>query len=185
VITVASDVVFFECFSADESSYGCLTVNRDTAFGPSAETRLGTTNVDYSWDLFDHFQSLHMLDREPPDHTRLKALVMKAFTPQRVESLRGKIEQIVNRLLDKVEPAGRMDIHHDLAEPLPVTVIAELLGVPEEHRHKLRPWSGDIVKLYELGYSEEQVHRASNAVVEFSNFLRGLIDERRSPQRTI
>jgi hypothetical protein len=58
VITVADDVVFFECFSADESSYGCLTVNRDSGFGKSAETRLGTTNVDYSWDLFDHFQSL-------------------------------------------------------------------------------------------------------------------------------
>ena len=58
VITVADDVVFFECFSADESSYGCLTANRDSLFGPSAETRLGTTNVDYSWDLFEHFQSL-------------------------------------------------------------------------------------------------------------------------------
>jgi hypothetical protein len=58
VITVAEDVVFFECFSADESSYGCLTVNRDSAFGKSTETRFGTTNVDYSWDLFHHFQSL-------------------------------------------------------------------------------------------------------------------------------
>lgn len=58
VITVADDVVFFECFSADESSYGCLTVNRESGFGKSAETRLGTTNVDYSWDLFHHFQSL-------------------------------------------------------------------------------------------------------------------------------
>lgn len=58
VITVADDVVFFECFSADESSYGCLTVNRESAFGKSAETKLGTTNVDYSWDLFNHFQSL-------------------------------------------------------------------------------------------------------------------------------
>jgi hypothetical protein len=58
VITVADDVVFFECFSADESSYGCLTVNRESAFGKSEETRLGTTNVDYSWDLFNHFQSL-------------------------------------------------------------------------------------------------------------------------------
>jgi len=58
VITVAEDVVFFECFSADESSYGCLTVNRESAFGKSNETRFGTTNVDYSWDLFNHFQAL-------------------------------------------------------------------------------------------------------------------------------
>ncbi len=58
VITVADEVVFFECFSADESSYGCLTVNRESGFGRSSETRLGTTNVDYSWELFDHFQAL-------------------------------------------------------------------------------------------------------------------------------
>lgn len=58
VITVADDVVFFECFSADESSYGCLTVQREDGFGPSPELRLGTTNVDYSWDLYHHFQGL-------------------------------------------------------------------------------------------------------------------------------
>lgn len=57
VITIADDVAFFECFSADESSYGCLTVSRN-AFGPSSDVRLGTTNVDYSWDLYHHFQSL-------------------------------------------------------------------------------------------------------------------------------
>ena len=58
VITVAEDVAFFECFSADESSYGCLTVDRQDGFGPAADERLGTTNVDYSWDLFNQFQSL-------------------------------------------------------------------------------------------------------------------------------
>jgi hypothetical protein len=58
VITVADDVVFFECFSADESSYGCLTVKREEAFGPATRFQRGTTNVDYSWDLYDHFQAL-------------------------------------------------------------------------------------------------------------------------------
>ncbi len=58
VITVDDEVVFFECFSADESSYGCLTVDRKDGFGPSENLQLGTTNVDYSWDLYDHFQSL-------------------------------------------------------------------------------------------------------------------------------
>ena len=58
VITVADDVLFFECFSADESSYGCLTVERAEGFGPSERTQFGTTNVDYSWDLYNHFQSL-------------------------------------------------------------------------------------------------------------------------------
>lgn len=58
VITVADDVVFFECFSVDQSSYGCLTVDRGDGFGESGQTQLGTTNVDYSWDLYDSFQSL-------------------------------------------------------------------------------------------------------------------------------
>lgn len=58
VITVAPDVVFFECFSADESSYGCLSVSREDGFGESGHTRLGTTNVDYSWDLYNQFQAL-------------------------------------------------------------------------------------------------------------------------------
>ena len=58
VVTVSEDVVFFECFSADESSYGCLTVNRDGGFGPSPALQFGTTNVDYSWDLYRHFQAL-------------------------------------------------------------------------------------------------------------------------------
>ena len=58
VITIADDVAFFECFSADESSYGCLTVNRDESFGSSSSIQLGTTNVDYSWDLYNHFQAL-------------------------------------------------------------------------------------------------------------------------------
>jgi hypothetical protein len=58
ILTVADDAVLFECFSADESSYGCLTVNRDDGFGSSPQLRLGTTNVDYSWDLYDHLQSL-------------------------------------------------------------------------------------------------------------------------------
>ncbi len=58
VITVADDVVFFECFSADESSYGCLTVDRGGGFGHSESLKFGTTNVDYSWDLYTHFQSL-------------------------------------------------------------------------------------------------------------------------------
>ena len=128
---------------------------------------------------FDDFQALHMLDREPPDHTRLRSLVQRAFTQSRVENLRSRIEGIVNGMLDKLEARASFDVHADLAEPLPVLVIAELLGVPEEFRAKLRPWSADIVKLYELGYSETQMDAASNAVLEFSQMLRELVEARR------
>ena len=126
---------------------------------------------------FDDFQALHMLDREPPDHTRLRSLVQKAFTVSRVENLRERIEGIVAGLLK--DAGSSFDVHHVLAEPLPVQVIAELLGVPQEFRAKLRPWSAAIVKLYELGYSELEMDAASNAVLEFSQMLRGLVEQRR------
>ncbi len=128
---------------------------------------------------FDDFQTLHMLDREPPDHTRLRSLVQRAFTQSRVEGLRSRIEGIVSGMLDKTADRGSFDVHADLAEPLPVLVIAELLGVPEAFRTKLRPWSASIVKLYELGYSELEMDAASNAVLEFSQMLRELVEARR------
>lgn len=128
---------------------------------------------------FDYFQSNHMLDNEPPKHTRLKGLMLKAFTSARVEGLRGKIQQIVDGLLDRVQDQGSMDLLRDFAEPLPVAVIAELLGVPEADRHWLRPWSAGIVKLYELGYTDEQAKNADQAVVEFSTYVKDLATQRR------
>ena len=128
---------------------------------------------------FDRFQNDHMLDNEPPKHTRLKGLMLKAFTSARVEGLRDKIQQIVDGLIDRVRDQGRMDLLRDFAAPLPVAVIAELLGVPEEDRHRLRPWSAAIVKLYELGYTDEQAKAANQAVLEFSAYIKDLADERR------
>jgi unspecific monooxygenase len=132
---------------------------------------------------FDRFQSDHMLDNEPPKHTRLKALMLKAFTTGRVEGLRGTIQLIVDGLIDRAEARGEMDLLRDFAEPLPVAVIAELLGVPEADRPLLRPWSAKIVKLYELGYTEDQAREANQAVVEFSTYIAALADERRRAPR--
>lgn len=124
-----------------------------------------------------------MFDKEPPDHTRLRSLVHKVFTPRRVENLRGRIQVIADGLLDKVQPQGRMEILEDFAVPLPVTVIAELLGVPEADRHLLRPWSRDIVAMYELDHTDEQSRRAVQAAIEFSDYLRVLARQRRrNPQ---
>jgi len=79
-----------------------------------------------------------MLFRDPPDHTRLRALVSKAFTPKVIENMRSHIQDIVNRLLDRVQGAGRMDVIADLAYPLPVTVICEMLGVPTQDQGAIR-----------------------------------------------
>lgn len=128
---------------------------------------------------FNKLSEHSMFDKEPPDHTRLRSLVHKAFTPRRVENLRGQIQTITDQLLDAVQERGTMDMLADFAVPLPVTVIAELLGIPESDRHLLRPWSQDIVTMYELDHTQEQEHRAIQAAVEFSAYLRDLARERR------
>ena len=128
---------------------------------------------------FDAFQDGHMLDAEPPQHTRLRALVSQAFTPRRVEALRARVETIVAGQLAALAERPSFDLIEDYAAPLPVTVIAELLGVPDEQRHQLRPWSAAIVKLYELGYTPEQQRAGNEAVVAFSALLRDLLAERR------
>ncbi|MER6632097.1 cytochrome P450 [Streptomyces sp. NPDC000987] len=120
-----------------------------------------------------------MLDLEPPDHTRIRRLVSKAFTPRTVESLRPYVERLAGELVSGLVAAGGGDLLTDVAEPLPVAVIAEMLGIPEADRALLRPWSADICGMYELNPSEETARRAVRASVEFSDYLRDLIAERR------
>lgn len=124
-----------------------------------------------------------MLDREPPDHTRLRRLVSKAFTPKMAEALRPRIKDLATtltqQLLDETTNGNTADLKSILAEPLPVTVIAELLGVPEEDRKYLRPWSADIVGMYELNPSDETAQRAVKACIDFTDYLVELSRERR------
>ena len=120
-----------------------------------------------------------MLDLEPPDHTRIRRLVSKAFTPRTVERLKPYVGDLAGRLVDRLVEKGGGDLLTDVAEPLPVAVIAEMLGIPEADRAPLRPWSADICGMYELSPSEETARKAVQASVEFSDYLRELIAERR------
>lgn len=124
-----------------------------------------------------------MLDVEPPVHTRLRRLVSKAFTPRMVESLRPRVRAIADDLVRTFADKGGGDLIADVAGPLPVAVIAELLGVPEADRHLLRPWSADICGMYELNPSEETGRRAVRAAEEFSDYLRALSRQRRTDPR--
>jgi cytochrome P450 len=121
-----------------------------------------------------------MLDREPPDHTRLRRLVAKAFTPRMVERLRGRVQERVDALVDGLAAAGGGDLVAELAEPLSVAVISDLLGVPEADRPLLRPWSAQICGMYEVNPTEEAGRVASRAATEFSEYLRGLSRSRRA-----
>lgn len=162
---------------------------RDKRLGRSifhvlSRDELGFPPPDARVAAFDHFQANHILDMEPPNHTRIRGLVQKAFTISRVEGLRVRIEDIVQDLLEAAEArGGAFDAVADFAEPLPVLVIAELLGVPAADRHLLRPWSSAIVKLYELGYSDAQAVAANTATEQFSAYIKSLADQRRAEPR--
>ncbi|WP_050628402.1 MULTISPECIES: cytochrome P450 [Bradyrhizobium] len=90
-----------------------------------------------------------MLQQDPPDHTRLRGLVVKAFTARRVEDMRPRIQHIVDETLDRIIPQGRMDLIEDFAFRLPVTIICDMLGIPEEHREAFYNGSRDGGRLLE------------------------------------
>jgi cytochrome P450 len=157
----------------------CNTVLRDRRFG-----RLWTDKAPA--ERFEPFNILHrnqMMETEPPDHTRLRSLVAKAFARGHVERLRPRVQQLANDLLDKVADAGEFDLIEDFAEPLPVAVIAELLGVPEVDRHLLRPWSQAIVKMYEYGRTASVEDDAIASSQEFADYMRDLAARRRADPR--
>ncbi len=89
----------------------------------------------------------NMLDTDPPDHTRLRALVHKAFTPRLIEQMRARIQTLADELLASVAPKGEMDLLQDYALPLPMTIITEILGVPPRDRNKFHSWSKAIVSV--------------------------------------
>jgi cytochrome P450 len=120
-----------------------------------------------------------MLELEPPQHTRLRKLVAREFTPRRAEALRQRVRALADGLLDAVADANETDLIADFAEPFPVAVISELLGIPEADRHLLRPWSNAIVALYELRPAAGAAERAVAAAQEFGSYLRQLAAERR------
>ncbi|GCD47712.1 cytochrome P450 [Streptomyces paromomycinus] len=121
-----------------------------------------------------------MLDLEAPAHTRIRRLVAKAFTARTVERLRPYVEDLADRLVRDLVADGGGDLAARVAEPLPVAVIAEMLGVPEADRHLLRPWSAAICGMYELNPSAGTARRAVTASREFSGYLRELIAARRA-----
>ncbi|PKV86575.1 cytochrome P450 [Streptomyces sp. TLI_146] len=139
----------------------------------------GRTPPPPAHEPFHTLNDQGILDLEAPDHTRIRRLVAKAFTPRRVEELGPVVERIATRLVGDFVAAGGGDLLADVAEPLPVTVIAEMLGIPEADRHLLRPWSADICGMYELTPDEDTAARAVTAAVEFSAYLRELIRQRR------
>ncbi|TMJ07240.1 MAG: cytochrome P450, partial [Bacillati bacterium ANGP1] len=121
-----------------------------------------------------------MLFLDPPAHTRLRSLASYAFTPQRVEVLRGHIREITNRLLDDVLSQGRMDVIADLAEPLPCIVTAEMLGVPVEDHQQLKAWSQDFAEMLgNFQHNPDREPRILKSVQEMTAYFRAAMRDQR------
>jgi cytochrome P450 len=126
-----------------------------------------------------------MLFMDPPDHTRVRKLVNKAFTPRRIAALRAHVESLVRALLDEAAERGRFDLIHDLAEPLPAIVIAELLGVPAEDHRRFREWSSALIAGFAAPSAAAREASAAAAERIFAYLSDTISDRRRAPREDL
>ncbi|HRI65810.1 MAG TPA: cytochrome P450 [Polyangium sp.] len=153
----------------------CVAILKDPRFGKD-NTKLSEAERERS-GYRDELAMLgrHLLGVDPPDHTRLRALVAKAFTPARIDGLRPRIKEIAEELVDRVEKQGHMEVVDDYAYDLPVTVIAELLGVPPEDHNRFRSWTRTLMTPPPDG----NMDGIKAAGFEFFQYLMGLVESRR------
>jgi cytochrome P450 len=152
--------------------------------GWSSDHRKATGHADYQSErgipeVADELLSKVLVFMDAPDHTRLRGLVSKAFTPRSVERLRPRIRHLTDELLAPLRDAGRFDVINDFAFPLPVTVICELLGVPAEDREMFRQQTRDLAVILDWDITPEQFGGAAGAALNFAAYLVPLFDERR------
>ena len=124
-----------------------------------------------------------MLDIDPPDHTRLRSLVSRAFTPRSVSRWEGRVQEIADGLLDAVGDRDRFDLIAALGYPLPVTVIAEMLGVPGEDMDRFEGWSNDIALIVEPILTRAQVEGVWRATEELFAYFETIVEARRHVPR--
>ncbi len=158
----------------------CERVLRDPTFSSNNEHRrlqMGQQGAPVAMEL-----PQVLLFMDPPDHTRLRGLVSRAFTPRTIERLRPHVAELVAELLDEVDPSG-FDLIPTLAYPLPVTVICELIGVPVADRHLFGPWSSDLSRLLDGDLDEAAINAGINAFMHIAAYLNELFDERRGDLR--
>ncbi len=158
-------------------------------FGRDYRHRLAKTDVDQrlhdriypaSWPIWTDYIRESFIDLEPPRHTRLRRLVSKAFTRRSSEVFRPRLEAAADRLLDRALEAGRMEAIGELATPIPVAMIADLMGIPGEDHGRLLEWSHAIVKVFDKRVTQEEGAVAEAATRDFVAYLEGVLGQRRS-----
>lgn len=128
-------------------------------------------------------RSATVISTDPPDHTRLRNVVNRAFTPRMVADLEPRIRELTTELLDRVAPSGQMDLTRDLAIPLPVIVIAEILGVEAERYEDFKRWSDDVVLLMSGSTSESEREALRADLEALTAYFHEIIDARRKEPR--
>ena len=175
----------FWCFAGHAEVSALL---RDRRFGRqilhvTSRESLGWPEPPAHLEPFDAIERHSLLELEPPEHTRLRALVNRAFLSRQVERLAPRIADLANDLIDAFEARGEADLIGEFATPIPVAVIAELIGVPREMAPRLLDWSHRMVAMYQFGVTREVEDAAAAAAREFAAFLREIVAARRSDPR--
>ena len=185
-IRAATPVFFWEqygfwCFARHAQVSALL---RDRRFGRqilhlTSRQKLGWSEPPAHLRPFLDVERHSLLELEPPEHTRLRHLINRAFVSRQVERLAPRIESLANELIDRFEARGAVDLLEHFATPIPVIVIAELLGVPGEMWARLLDWSHRMVAMYQFGVTRAVEDSAVAATQEFVAFLRDYVEARR------
>src|SRR5580698_906026 len=185
VIRAAAPAFFWEQYgfwcAARHAQVSALL--RDRRFGRqilhlTSREKLGWSEPPAHLQPFLDVERHSLLELEPPEHTRLRNLVNRAFVSRQVERLGPRIAGLANALIDGFEALGAVDLLEHFATPIPVIVIAELLGVPADLWPRLLEWSHRMVAMYQFGVTREVEENAVAATREFVAFLRGYVERR-------
>ena len=174
------DLVFWKDFNGicAVSHASVSTFLKDRRFGrevPEEVRPAVPAHLKPFYDVEDH----SMLEANPPRHTRLRGLVLRAFTSRRIAALGPEIEQLCHQLIDAF-PEGEFDLLDAYARTVPVVIIARLLGVPEDRADDLLRWSNAMVGMYTAGRTRKTEDAAVQATEDFVSFIRGYVNEKRA-----
>ncbi len=173
------------CFARYEDVNALL---RDRRFGRqilhvASREELGWPDIPERLKPFYALEQHSLLELEPPVHTRLRSLITRSFLAREIERLRPAIASLCNRLMDGFKAKGEADVIADFATPIPVAVICDLLGVPNDMAQRVLAWSHDMVAMYQARRDRAIEDAAVAATVAFSDYIRGIIGERRKKPR--
>jgi len=164
------------------------TLLRDRRFGRqilhiASREELGLAEPEPHLAHFDLAERYSLLELEPPEHTRLRTLVNRAFVSRHIERLRPEIATLAEDLIDRFENEGQTELLSSFADIIPVTMIARMIGIPEEMCPELLRWSHDYVGMYMFKRTREDEHAADRASKEFADYVKELIRDRRREPR--